>query len=367
LNYLRRCYTQAEKANKLFSASELYKEDIETIASSNIDWDKLKNKSIMITGATGLIGTFLIDVLMYRNAKYGDCITVYAVSRNKEKATNRFNGYFDSRYFVFIQIDIQNAFDLNTPVDYIIHGASNTHPIAYSTEPVNTILLSVQGTKAVLDTASAHNVKRTLFLSTVEIYGENRGDAETFKEEYCGYIDCNTLRAGYPEGKRAAEALCQAYIKEKNVDVVIARCCRVYGPTMGEDDSKAIAQFIRNAAKGENIVLKSKGEQQFSYCYVADVCSALLFLLLNGKNGEAYNVSDTNCNVTLLQIANILSEYAAKEITFDMPSSVESAGYSKATKALLNSSKLMVLGWDARYPIKDGIIRTVKILQDMYK
>jgi len=321
----------------------------------------------MITGATGLIGTFLIDVLMYRNAKYGDCITICAVSRNKEKAMTRFKSYFASQYFIFILTDVQNSLNLSTNVDYIIHGASNTHPVAYSTEPINTILLSVMGTKAVLDAASAHNVKRTLFLSTVEIYGENRGDAEAFREDYCGYIDCNTLRAGYPEGKRAAEALCQAYIKEKNIDVVIARCCRVYGPTMGDDDSKAIAQFIRNAANGENIILKSKGEQQYSYCYVADICSALLFLLLNGKNGEAYNVSDANCNLTLLQIANILSDYMSKEITFDIPSSVESAGYSKATKALLDSSKLMVLGWDARYPIKDGIIRTVKILQDMYK
>jgi nucleoside-diphosphate-sugar epimerase len=367
LNYLKRYYTQAEKADKLFSASELYKEDIETIASGNIDWNKLKNKSIMITGATGLIGTFLIDVLMYRNAKSDDCITIYAVSRNKEKAMTRFESYFASQYFIFVQIDIQNSFDLKSPIDYVIHGASNTHPVAYSTEPVNTILLSVLGTKAVLDAASAHNVKRTLFLSTVEVYGENRGDVEAFKEDYCGYIDCNTLRAGYPEGKRAAEALCQAYIKEKNLDVVIARCCRVYGPTMGDDDSKAIAQLIRNAAKGENIVLKSKGGQQYSYCYVADVCSALLFLLLNGKNGEAYNVSDVNCDVTLLQIANILSEYTNKEITFDIPSSVESAGYSKATKALLDSSKLKELGWEAEYPIESGIIRTVKILQDMYK
>ena len=255
----------------MFVNNKLYKEDIDSIASCNLRWDKLKNKSILITGATGLIGTFLIDLLMYRNIKYNDGITIYAVGRNREKAIARFKNYFDSDLFVFVQHDIQNPLELNAPVDYIIHGASNTHPIAYSTEPINTILLSVLGTKSILDFASSHNVKRTLFLSTVEIYGENRGDVETFKEDYCGYIDCNTLRAGYPEGKRAAEALCQAYIKEKNTDVVTARCCRVYGPTMGNDDSKAIAQFIRNAVKHENIILKSKGDQQYSYCYAADI------------------------------------------------------------------------------------------------
>jgi nucleoside-diphosphate-sugar epimerase len=347
----------------LFASNKIYKEDINAIASGAFEWGKLKNKSILITGAAGLIGTFLVDLLMYRNNKYNNDITIYAVGRNREKALARFKEYFDSRFFVFIQQDIQNPLELNASVDYIIHGASNTHPIAYSTEPINTILLSVIGTKSILDFASSHNVKRTLFLSTVEIYGENRGDVEIFKEDYCGYIDCNTLRAGYPEGKRVAEALCQAYIKKKNIDIVIARCCRVFGSTMTHDDSKVIAQFIRNAVNSENIILKSKGDQLYSYCYVADICSALLILLLNGKNGEAYNISDTNCNLSLLQIASVLTEHTGNKIVYDTPSSVESSGYSKATKALLDSSKLMELGWEAKYPIKDGIKRTLDILR----
>jgi nucleoside-diphosphate-sugar epimerase len=348
----------------MFITNNLYLEDIETIASCNIDWDKLKNRSILISGATGLIGTFLIDLLMYRNSKYNDGIKIYAISRSKEKATERFNAYFDSHFFVFIPKDILSSFELNIDVDYIIHGASNTHPIAYASEPINTVLLSVLGTKSVLDFASRRNVKRTVFLSSVEIYGENRGDVEMFKEDYCGYIDCNILRAGYPEGKRAAEALCQAYIEEKNMDIVIARSCRVYGPTMGSDDSKAIAQFIRNTVNGENIILKSKGDQKYSYCYVADICFALLVLLLNGKNGEAYNISDGNSDLSLFQIASILSEYAGKKIVFDIPSSMESAGYSKVNKALLDSSKLRSLGWESKYTIKEGLIRTVEILRN---
>jgi nucleoside-diphosphate-sugar epimerase len=351
----------------MFIDNELYKMDIETIASINIDWDKLRNKNILITGATGLIGTFLIDLLMYRNYQYNDNITIYAVSRNKEKAITRFKEYFDSSLFGFISKDIQDSFEFNAHIDYIIHGASNTHPVAYATEPINTILLSLLGTKSILDFVSNYNVKRILFLSTVEIYGENRGDVEIFNEDYCGYIDCNTLRAGYPEGKRAAEALCQAYIKERKIDVIIARCCRVYGPTMRDDDSKAIAQFLLNAAKEENIILKSKGDQLYSYCYVADICSALLVMLLNGKNGEAYNISNNDFKLSLLEIANILSEYTGKDIVFDTPSQIESSGYSKATKALLDSSKLRTLGWKPVYSLKDGIIRTVEILRNMHK
>jgi len=347
----------------LFITSELYLEDINAIASIDLKWDKLKKKSILITGATGLIGTFLIDLLMYRNNKYNDEIIIYAIGRNKEKALTRFKEYFNSSFFIFIQQDIQSPLELNASVDFIIHGASNTHPIAYANEPINTILLSILGTKSILDFTSTHHVKRTLFLSTVEIYGENLGDVEIFKEDYCGYIDCNTLRACYPESKRAAEALCQAYINEKKTDIVIARCCRVYGPTMTDDDSKVIAQFIRNTINNENIVLKSKGDQLYSYCYVADICSALLVLLLNGKNGEAYNISDIDCNISLLQIAAIISEYTDKEIVFDIPSAVESAGYSKVTKALLDSSKLQEIGWVPKYRIEEGIIRTLNILK----
>jgi nucleoside-diphosphate-sugar epimerase len=347
----------------MFINYTVYNNDLHKIALSNIDWGMLRDKSILITGATGLIGTFLIDLLMYRNINYNDSIMIYALGRSREKAMIRFNDYFESRFFVFIQQDIQSTIKFDISVDYIIHGASNTHPIAYATDPINTILLSVLGTKSILDFASTHNVKRTLFLSTVEIYGENRGDIEFFDENYCGYIDCNTLRAGYPEGKRSAEALCQAYIEEKNIDIVIARCCRIYGPTMGDEDSKAIAQFIRNTVNKKSIILKSKGNQQYSYLYVADICSALMFLLLNGEKGEAYNVSDNNSKLSLQEIANLISEYSNTEIVYDLPSSDESSGFSKATKALLNSSKLQALGWEPKFSLRDGITRTVEILK----
>jgi len=343
---------------------DLYEDDIHSTALiTSISWDSLINKSILITGATGLIGTFLIDLLMYRNYHFNNNITIHAVSRNKTKASSRFNDYLNSNLFRIIELDLQNIIEFNYNVDYIFHGASNTHPIAYSTDPINTIMLSVLGTKNILDYASSHNVMRTLFLSTVEIYGENRGDVDTFTEDYCGYIDCNTLRAGYPEGKRAAEALCQAYIKEKNIDTVIARCCRVYGPTMGIDDSKAIAQFIRNTVNNENIVLKSKGGQLYSYCYVADVCSALLVLLLNGENSHAYNIANSYENISLYEIAKYLSDYNCNNIIFEEPTNTESVGFSTATKALLDCSKIFKLGWNPKFSLRDGLIRTVEILQ----
>jgi nucleoside-diphosphate-sugar epimerase len=352
----------------MFSKNTLYKKDIIAAASYNIDWNRLKNKKILITGASGLIGTFMIDVLMYRNNVYNDNITIYAFGRNKEKFLMHFTDYAASNHLCFFQHDLLEAIKTDMTdidIDYIIHGASNTHPFSYATDPVNTILLSIIGTKNVLDFAAYHKIKRTLFLSSVEIYGENRKDVEKFSEDYCGYINSNTLRAGYPEGKRAAESLCQAYICNKSIDVVIARCCRVYGPTMGIDDSKVVAQFLRNAALGEPIVLKSKGKQQYSYCYVADICTALLVILLNGENSEAYNIADSSNKETLLQLAKVLAEFNGKDIIFEVPSAAESAGYSKVTKALLDSCKLEKLGWKPAYQLSDGLIRTVKILRDL--
>ena len=198
----------------------------------------------------------------------------------------------------------------------------------------------------------------------MEIYGENRKDVDKFGESYLGYIDCNTVRAGYPESKRLSEALCNAFEAQKEQDFVIGRFSRVYGPTMGIDDSKAIAQFIRKAAAGEDIVLKSDGNQLYSYTYVVDAAVAALYLLLYGKSGEAYNVADENSEITLKDLAGILAEAAGSRVVFELPDAVEQAGYSTATKALLDTKKINELGWRAKTPIKEGLEKTVQILRD---
>jgi len=197
--------------------------------------------------------------------------------------------------------------------------------------------------------------KRVIYLSSVEIYGENRGDKEKFDESYCGYIDCNTMRAGYPEGKRTGEALCQAYIKKYGLDIVIPRICRVFGPTMLDTDSKALAQFIKNAARQEDIVLKSEGTQYFSYCYVADVVSALLYILLYGKTGEAYNIADELFDIKLKDLTALLAKIAGTKVVFELPDDVEKKGFSKATTARLDAQKLRKLGWRVNGTIEQKV------------
>ena len=170
------------------------------------------------------------------------------------------------------------------------------------------------------------------------------------------------MRAGYPESKRASEALCQAYKKANQLDVVIARLARTYGPTMLLSDTKAISQFIKNGLAKEDIVLKSEGNQLYSYNYVADSVSGLLTILLKGKNGEAYNISDQASDITLRDLARIIAGFTGTNVVFNLPDEVESVGYSKATKALMDSSKLQMLEWMAHWDIKKGLQETLNHL-----
>ncbi len=343
--------------------SSLYMDDVDYVAGIGLPWEKLRGKSLMLSGATGLIGSFLVDVLMEKNVTDDLRCTIYALGRNEEKAKARFAKYAGDPRLIFIPYDVKLPFtreDIGA-VDYVLHLASNTHPMQYSTDPIGTITTNIIGLQNLLDFAVTHNVTRFAFASSNEIYGENRGDAEFFDEAYCGYIDSNTLRAGYPESKRCGEALCQAYKAQKGLDVVIPRLTRSYGPTMLMTDTKALSQFIKKGIAGEDIVLKSTGTQYFSYQYMADSVSGLLYVLLCGESGEAYNIAEEHSDIMLKDLAAIIAGFKGKKVVFEIPDEVEAAGYSTATKARLDGHKLASLGWKPRYDIRTGIERTMKI------
>lgn len=349
--------------------NNLYKEDIIYTSGIKLPWEKLKNKSILITGASGLIGSYLVDVIMYKNINHNLNCTLYAIGRNVNNAKKIFASYWNLKNFQFISHDINFPLIFNKieKIDYVVHMASNTHPVVYSTDPIGTITSNVIGTYNLLEFSIKHKATRFTFISSNEIYGENRKDVEFFNEEYCGYINCNTMRAGYPESKRCGEALCQAYKKQKNLNIVIPRLTRSYGPTILKTDTKAISQFISKGVAGEDIILKSSGTQYYSYTYVGDAVSGLITTILKGKDGEAYNIADESSDIMLKDLALIVANYSGKRIIFQIPDEVEKAGYSIATKARLDGSKIKNLGWKARYNIHDGIIRTMQILQSCCK
>lgn len=341
----------------------LYKKRIETIADELNSCQKLSNKKILITGATGMIGKMLIDVLMLKNEVDGLNCKIIAVGRNKEKAKKRLGKYFKHKNFEFKEADInKESFEVE-PINYVMHLASATHPKQYATEPVETITANVVGLNNLLKMSVEKNAERFLFTSSVEVYGENRGDVEEFDEQYLGYINCNTLRAGYPEGKRVGEALCQAYKSQYELDFVTVRLARVFGPTMLMSDSKASSQFIKNALNGEDIVLKSEGLQEYSYLYVADAVRGIIQVLLEGESGEAYNVADEKFNITLKAFATNCAELVGKKVIFDLPSEIESKGFSTATRALMDSKKIHQLGFEVKNDFRECLKETLKILK----
>lgn len=342
---------------------QLYYNEITYMTHDMQLWGKLDGQTVLITGATGMVGKCLIETIILHNEFAQNPIRVIALSRNVTLAEERLAEAWNDANFEYISCDINMGIPECGQVDYIIHAASNTHPLQYSQDSVGTITTNIIGTKNLLDYAVTHGTKCFCFVSSVEVYGENRGDVEKFDERYLGYIDCNTLRAGYPEGKRVGETLCNAYQQTYGLDFVIPRLSRVYGPTMLPSDTKALSQFIRKAAGGEDIVLKSEGMQKFSYAFVTDAVSGLLYVLQNGEAGQAYNIANEEPDVMLRDLAQMLADIAGKKVVFELPDEVERRGYSTATKAMLDVTKLKSLGWRARVDLPEGLRCTVNALK----
>ena len=336
-----------------------YQEDLQRIINTP-EIENITEKSFLITGATGLLGVCLIDALMLFNKKGGN-VTVYAVGRSKEKASERLGEYFANKYFHFIEQDVRYPLPGSIKVDYIIPLASNTHPLAYSQYPIETIEINIKGAEHALNKAVQCGAT-VLYPSSVEIYGNARNE-DVFTENYTGTLNLSTARSCYTESKRVCEALCQSYIAEKSVNVKIARLSRVFGPTMLMSDSKASSQFLIKALSGENIVLKSKGEQFFSYTYVADAATAILCVFLNGVKGIPYNVASEKFNIHLKDFANICADSIGKKVVIDLPSEIERKGFSFASHAIMDGTRLMSLGWNPFYTINQSIARTLAILK----
>lgn len=317
-----------------------YQDDILHVTQLSLPWEKLSGCNILITGATGLIGSCLVEVLMERKQKD---YQVYALGRNEGRAMERFSKYWDNERFHFVRYDVTKPLQSDIDFQYIIHAASNASPNFFATKPVEIIKANINGVSNLMDYGLEHGLKRFLFVSSGEVYGE--GDGRAFTEDYSGYVDCTSPRSCYPTSKRAAESLCVSYAQEYGVEVVIARPSHTYGPHFTESDNRVYAQFIRNVLRGEDIVMKSTGEQFRSWCYVVDCVSGLLHILLKGENGQAYNIADNSSNISIRELAEMIAEIGGKKVVFDIPSDAEKKGYNVVTKSVFDTQKLGGLGW----------------------
>ena len=328
-----------------------YLESLGLVSNNVPNINLLNNKNVIITGSTGLIGSALADVLINQGN-----VNVFLAGRNKDKVDSRF-GHWKGKY-QYIPYDCNKSLDWDFSPDYVIHCAGNAHPSAYARQPVETLFSSVTGTRNILEFARKTNTKRVLYVSSSEVYGRRDGN-QLYKETDSFKIDFLDPRSCYPIGKRASENLCVSYLKEYGVDSVIVRPGHIYGPTMTKSDSRAHAEFTRCAAHHNNIVMKSEGNQLRSYCYVLDCVSAMLTVLLNGRSGEAYNISNRNANVTIRELAETFAKLSGSGVIFRVPSEIELRGFNRMTCSALDAEKLEQLGWKGIFDVNLGIEQTL--------
>lgn len=336
-----------------------YQEDILRIFEQDLPWEKLSGANILVTGATGLIGGCLVETLLL-NPKRD--YQVYASGRNKERAMLRFKNFADDATFHFVEYDVMQPFRNDVHFDYIVHAASNANPKFYATQPVEVMKANFDGVANLMEYGINHGMKRFLYVSSGEVYGE--GDGRVFTEDYSGYVDCAKPRSCYPSSKRAAETLCVSYAAEYGADIVIARPCHIYGPHFTEQDNRVYAQFIRNVLHDEDIVMKSTGEQFRSWCYVVDCVSALLHILLKGTNGEAYNIADAESNISIRELAETIADIGGRKVVIDIPDADEKRGFNPVTKSVFSTGKLVSLGWKPRNHIMSGLSNTIKEIKE---
>lgn len=339
-----------------------YIDDILKIASLDFTWEELSGKNILVTGATGMICSTLVEILM---SHQGQDYHVYASGRNEAKVKTIFAKYVDNPYFHFLKYDVREQLLCNTKFHIIIAGAGVASPQLYATDPVSVMKSNFNGVDNLLSYGINHGLEKFLYVSSGEIYGE--GDGRIFDEDYSGYVNCTTLRACYPSAKRATETLCIAYGYQYGIDVRIARPCHIYGPNFSESDKRVYAQFIRNILADGDIIMKSTGEQFRSWCYVVDCASAILYILFKGKGGQAYNIADESSNISIKTLAEMIAKIGGKKVIIEMPSDIEKAGYNIVTKSVFSTSKLQNLGWNPMHDMKENMQSTIEVCRNNKK
>lgn len=326
-------------------------EDLNQTADSPLPWERLDGRCVLITGATGLVGSQLVKTLLAVNRIRNMHIRILALVRSREKAERVFGHLLHRPELSLLFGDVTHPLEIEAPVDYILHAASQTASREFVTHPVETIHTSFNGTKSILELAREKQCSSVVYVSSMEAYGNPYQQDHRTSEKELGYIDNLNIRSCYSEGKRFCECLCACYSSEYGVPVKIARLAQTFGAGVSASETRVFAQFAKSAMNGTDIVLHTKGASFGNYCYTADAVAGLLTVLLLGKDAEAYNVVCEKATMRIAEMAQLVADRIAGghiNVVFDIPESSLVYGYAPDVTLRLDGQKLRDLGWSAR-------------------
>ena len=347
----------------------IFREDMEYISSVDfIPWEKLRNKTILVTGATGLIGFNLVSALAYVALYKNIPLHILALVRDKKKSTERFCELLKEKApLSFIIGDLEHIPSIKVPVDYIIHGGSPTASRYFSEHPVETIRCNLTGTIYLLELAQEKKTQGFVYLSSMEVYGSLHRQ-EKVDEAHEAFIDTMSVRNSYPEAKRMAEALCAGYAEEYGVPAKSIRLTQTFGVGIRPNENRVFAQFARSALCGKDIILLTEGRTSYSYLYTADAVTAILTVLLNGNYGEAYNAANEASYCSIREMAELVAEMGSMRrpgrgaINVRVEMAEEAKKLYPAERYMdLDTRKIKKLGWHAKYTLEEMFSRMMEV------
>lgn len=343
----------------MIELNPVVKEDIKSILAEKSDWEKLRGKSVLISGVNGLIASYLVRTLLYLNDTQDYKIRIYGLARNEKKTQAKWGAALDRDDFHMIYQDVTRPLTMEGTIDIMIHAASQTSPKQFVDDPVGTAMGNVLGCHNLLSYAKEHGTKKFLLLSTREIYG--KGNLDFVTEEDYGAVDPVSVRSCYPESKRMAENLCMCYKSQYGIDCRIARIAHAYGPGMIVGDGRVVGDFLGNVLKSEDIVMNSDGSGTLALTYISDVIAGLFHVLLDFED-SVYNISDSRETVTVKELAQLLCELFGDrgiKLIMHILKEGKSAGYLSYKLGFLQSDKALAAGWIPHVGLRDGMKRTI--------
>lgn len=337
--------------------------DMEDIYKRKLDWEKLNGKNILITGAYGMLASYFVFFLIYLVEYKNMNINIYVLVKDMDKVETRFCEYAKKPYFVIVTQSLVEPIDLDAPIHYIVHAASLASPQYYRIHPIEVAEPNAIGTYMLLKFAEKNPIEGFLMFSTVEIYGEIEY-VENITETDYGVMDPLDIRSCYGESKRMSETWCSIFSRQKGIPTKIARIGHTYAPTMDiEHDPRVFASFMKCVMEGKDIIMHSDGSARRTFCYIADAVDAFFRILLEGTDGEAYNICNTKEFLSMQELADILVDLVPEKMLKVCIQKRDEKDLYLEKKAKRISKpvedKLVGLGWKCHFDSQTGFARVL--------